>query len=511
MNNNTTPPLFTDQSEKKGIVLNRMYTGSYLSSNLGHEVINMFQADNGKHYLYLNAKGNFSDSGKKVSTMLLVRHIEKNKVEVVGMAKNLKYVESAFCTLPRDIARVNEDVRKDQLGLQIRYGGVSIEKIFGTQGQQSVYVSYWVEPEDFYRPKFGNRLIIEFTGKSETYLVTSDESREIESCDNGNNIKTIKLNENFASTSLHQFILDDDSVNKFDDICDKNLENFWECKSEMILPKDFEEREISLFDICQLQKDENKFSNALSYFMQKYPKLWIKFLEEYFKKKYSFGEIISVSREENAKVDGKDNTGGRIDLLIRTENSYIIIENKIDSDIIVEGNITQLQRYYNYVECLKEGEQNRLEKYEEKLKHKYNKRNNQYNGLSDIAQQKNGGWAERWKNDIVILEKKLEVTKSNIEKLKSRKVIGVVLYPDYNKPDEVLLKIDDFNKYNKLPYSEIYNWLKDNAKDTLSNDANFKAFYNAMKQHTFKYRSESLYEEMKEIFFSRIKELSIMK
>ena len=500
------------EENKKGIVLNRMYTGSYLSTNLGHEVINMFQADNGKHYLYLNAKGNFSDSGKKVSTMLLVRHIEKNKVEVVGMAKNLKYVKSAFCTLPRDIARVNEDVRKDQLGLQIRYGGVSIEKIFGTQGQQSVYVSYCVNPQDFYRPKSGNRLIIEFIGKSETCLVTSEESIENESCDNGNNIKTIKLNANFASTSLHQFILDDDSINKFDDICDKNLENFWECKSEKIdLPKDFEEHEISLFDICQLQKDENKFSNALSYFIQKYPKLWIKFLEEYFEKKYSFGKIISVSREENAKVDGEDNTGGRIDLLIRTENSYIIIENKIDSDIIVEGNITQLQRYYNYVKCLKDEEQNRLKKYEEKFKEKYDKRKKQYKGLSDIAQQKKGGWAERWKNDIEILEDKLKVTKSEIDKLELREVIGIVLYPDYNKPDEVLLKIDDSNKYNKLPYSEVYNWLKDNAKDILSNDVNFKAFYNAMKQHTFKYRSESLYEEMKEIFFSRIKELSIMK
>ena len=61
MNNNPPPPLFTDQSEKKGIVLNRMYTGSYLSSNLGHEVINMFQDDQGKHYLYLNAKGNYAN------------------------------------------------------------------------------------------------------------------------------------------------------------------------------------------------------------------------------------------------------------------------------------------------------------------------------------------------------------------------------------------------------------------------------------------------------------------
>ena len=39
----------TLQSQGEDIVLNRMYTGSYLSSNLGHEVINMFQADNGKH------------------------------------------------------------------------------------------------------------------------------------------------------------------------------------------------------------------------------------------------------------------------------------------------------------------------------------------------------------------------------------------------------------------------------------------------------------------------------
>ncbi len=56
MNNAMNPPLYTNQSEKKGIVLNRMYTGSYLSSNLGHEVINMFQDDQGNHYLYLNAK-----------------------------------------------------------------------------------------------------------------------------------------------------------------------------------------------------------------------------------------------------------------------------------------------------------------------------------------------------------------------------------------------------------------------------------------------------------------------
>ena len=33
-------------SKTKGIVLNRMYVGDYLSSNLGHEVINLYRVDN---------------------------------------------------------------------------------------------------------------------------------------------------------------------------------------------------------------------------------------------------------------------------------------------------------------------------------------------------------------------------------------------------------------------------------------------------------------------------------
>ncbi|MBQ5777031.1 MAG: hypothetical protein IIW06_08615 [Bacteroidaceae bacterium] len=44
-----------ENTSKVGIVINRMYVGDYLSENLGHEVINFFKADNGRHYIYLNA------------------------------------------------------------------------------------------------------------------------------------------------------------------------------------------------------------------------------------------------------------------------------------------------------------------------------------------------------------------------------------------------------------------------------------------------------------------------
>ena len=49
-------------TKKNVIVLNRMYVGKYIFNNLGHEIINMYAADNGNHYLYLNATGNFEKS-----------------------------------------------------------------------------------------------------------------------------------------------------------------------------------------------------------------------------------------------------------------------------------------------------------------------------------------------------------------------------------------------------------------------------------------------------------------
>ena len=85
-------------SEKKGIVLNRMYTGSYLSSNLGHEVINMFPDDDGSHYMYLNATGDFSaEHVGKIGSMLLIKYAGQDEdgrpwVEVLGCATGLKDV-----------------------------------------------------------------------------------------------------------------------------------------------------------------------------------------------------------------------------------------------------------------------------------------------------------------------------------------------------------------------------------------------------------------------------------
>ena len=488
----------TLQSQGEDIVLNRMYTGSYLSSNLGHEVINMFQADNGKHYLYLNSKGNFSNAGISVGTMLLVRGIGDKRVEVVGLAKNLKPVDSARCTLPRDLGRVNKKVQREQEEYMkgITYGGASIKDIFGDEGQQSVFISYETDANNFYLPT--RRIIINFGSQNKT---NNDE---------------IYLSLNFASTSLHQYISENSNEQDWKmlhDICEN--ETLWKKGIKKVeVPDNLSEQQDSLFDICRIQDDENRFSNALSYFIEKYPDIWIKFFES---KGVKLSKIDSVTREEDAKIDNsksKETTGGRIDLLIRAPECYIIIENKIDSRIIFQGGVSQIQRYYNYVNYLQREEKERLEKTKEDLINKIDslrQKCEKFERRINDPKKSQDNPVEKWSEDLEKLtsdKKEAEDELKDLPEFKEREVIGFVLAPNYNPPTDSELEVKNsagqIYKYEPVSYKEIYCWLEGNAMETVDKDPNFKAFYNAMKKHTYVTKGESIREDMMNIFFTRI-------
>lgn len=496
------------QSQGEDIVLNRMYTGSYLSSNLGHEVINMFQADNGKHYLYLNSKGNFSNAGTSVGTMLLVRGIGDKRVEVVGLAKNLKPVDSARCKLPRDLGRVDKEVQTKQLAYmeEITYGGAAIKEIFGEEGQQSVFISYETDANNFYLPQ--RRIIINFKDKQDA---NNQEAK------NSENIYLTELS--FASTSLHQYVSKDSNKQDWKvlhDIC-KNKTLWKKGIKKVEVPDNLSEQQDSLFDICRIQDDENKFSNALSYFIEKYPGIWIKFFET---KGIKLLKIDSVAREEDAKVDKpdwKDKTGGRIDLLIRSENYYIILENKIDSNVIKDEKTgkTQLERYYNYVKYLQIEEKERLDKAKRDLKTKIDglvAERDKFDGKIKDPKKLNhklrGTWLDKFNNLTTDINKTKKDLK-NLPVFKEREVVGFVLAPNYNPPTDSELEVKNnagkiVYNYKPVSYKEIYDWLEDNAMETIDKDPNFKAFYNAMKKHTYVTKGESIREDMMNIFFTRI-------
>ena len=436
--------------DNKGIVLNRMDgSGEYLHTNLGHEIINFFQADNDNHYLYLNATGNFAKEHKnKIGHMLFVKYYDKGIVEVIGMATGLEDVPGANMPLKRDkkFKEVDENIWKHQIDFinneEVCYGGKSILDIFSGAEQQSIFITY--KAEKVYRIKSSHRIFICFSS------VNSDANLPI----GGIVIKLSEINQ--AKTSLKQYIYPSNSEKDYEAL--KKLiddEYLWESVGKVDLDQYKASRQmISLFDICQIQNNENCFSNALAYFMMQpqYYELWVEFFEKFKideEFKINLDKDFSVEREASAKIEEDHNeeghntkpSGGRIDLLIRDGKNIIVIENKIKSDINSVAkdkfDCNQLDRYVNYIDWLKsENEQGHF----------------------------------------------------------------ILLTPNYNVPT---LKEEMRNIYKIVTYGEVYDFLSQH-KFKFENDLNFVAFFNAIKRHTFKTENEYYFQEMMEKFYRRL-------
>ena len=444
-----------NKSDKRGIVVNRMYVGGYLADNLGHEIINLFQADNGRHYLYLNSSGSFARGHENIDTMLMARYVGKDCFEVVALAKGLKFAPGSNMTRSRDIMEFNQAICDEQLRYiesqptgGIRYGGISILDIFNDAEQQSVFITY--EAEKVLLPKGDMRILLNY-------------NKEAFNCFGEKETVIAIRHHNLPKTSLKSYIYSEDNSSSYDyqNILDNliNNDSLWcDDREWKVKPQDAGvSREISLFDICRINDDENRFSNALAYFMTQpeYRGLW----QDYFNTLgVSLEDDYKVEREVSSKINDSEGEkefgigGGRIDLLISDKNNLVVIENKIKSDInTVEedarSNTTQLNRYQSYIS---------------------------------------------WK-----------VANDRKEKRLDRKATYLILCPDYNQPELRESERD----YRIITYGNLYDYLKD--REAVNNDHNFRALKNAMLRHTMPTANGYLYNEMLEKFERRIKELKL--
>ena len=455
-------------SNNQGIVLNRMYVGDYLASNLGHEVINLYQADNGGNYIYLNSTGDFVKAHQgQVSDMLFVKYYGIGEVEVIGMARGLHDVYDASRKFANKYEGINEEVFADQQRYVkneggISYGGVSIFDIFGEAGQQSVFITY--KADKVYIPREGKRLFIRFhSDKSVVYTLHE-----------ASDIVVMLGGYQQAKASLRQYVYPEGTYSG--DLAKQNVaekredylkirttlindSSLWEESNNKVDEEELSEvsqRKVSLFDICQIQNDENKLSNALAYFMLRpeYRRLWRNFFADF---GIELGEGYTIAREEASKIeDSKVNptkypSGGRIDLMVRTSDSLVVIENKIKSDINSveeDGEGKQLRRYYNYANWLATKKES-----------------------ADYGKQRH----------------------------------FIILTPKYNIPT-----VEDkemASTYQVITYAHVYDYLT-RHKHQFDADTNFVAFYEAMYRHTLDNVNDYLYYEMQEKFFRRIKDMS---
>ena len=546
-----------NEENKKGIVLNRMYTGSYLSTNLGHEVINMFQADNGNHYLYLNARGNFAkEHTNQISDMLLVRYAGDNRVEVLAWANGLHEIDGAnetYREFEKDYSIFNK--QKDFINdNKISYGGANLIKLFEGSAQQNIYITY--SADNFYLPR--KPIYIKYVDES-NLLYADENDKDSENCNKKDNdsLEISLSGYQFGKATLKQYIYPTNHKNskyKFDkrkkneefknNLKNKKEEDFiqgleervkgkrsadWDILLKLLNPKDetiwkkveeeedkitkeninsYQPREVSLFDIVpKLQRDENCFSDILKHFMNRDKMDWKGILENLCENT-NIGEIREIVREKDATIvkkktetDTSDSNGGRIDILIRTDNAYIVIENKIKSDINSKKSDgideNQLKRYHDYVKYCIIGDyiENLPANNKEELEKRYKKI--QPSVLPDFEE---------------------EVKKVYVDCNKTLPEINAyffVLAPDYNMPDKSLLEKHGYKalyysalvgKDNDVNDPDVVKLMKD-YNDKHQNDDLWSAFYEAMKRHSYSTENQSLYEDMKDTFFARIKEI----
>lgn len=547
------------EENKKGIVLNRMYTGSYLSTNLGHEVINMFQADNGNHYLYLNARGNFAkEHTNQISDMLLVRYARDNRVEVLAWANGLHEIDGAnetYREFEKDYSIFNK--QKDFIK-EISYGDANLIELFEGSAQQNIYITY--SADNFYLPQ--KPIYIKYVDES-NLLYADENDKDSENCNKKDNdsLEISLSGYQFGKATLKQYIYptthknskykfdkrkinkefkakkgpkkDDEFISELEKLVNKKRSADWDILLKLLNPKDetiwkkvkeeedkitkeninsYQPREVSLFDIVpKLQRDENCFSDILKHFMNRDKMDWKGILENLCENT-NIGEIREIVREKDATIvkkktetDTSDSNGGRIDILIRTDNAYIVIENKIKSDINskksdgVDGN--QLKRYRDYV--------------------KYCIICDYINNLTDGKEKEELGnsYKDITPSDLPNFEDSVKVVyEKNGKPLPEIKEYFFVLAPDYNMPDKRLLEKHGYKalyysalvgKDNGVNDPEVVKLMKDYNKH--QNDDLWSAFYEAMKRHSYSTENQSLYEDMKSTFFTRIKEIRSKK
>ena len=400
-------------------VINRMFAGSYLHNNIGHEFINLYKDDKDRNYVYIMPQGTFDlkKYSNHISHVFMVRGIKNMKaVEVLALATIKDDVYSENC---KDKESQEKYIQKND----IRYADVLLSDIFKTSKQQDIDIS--LKASSVRRPN--NRIFL---------LYDKSKQSGIESIA-GKDVRFIYMGAKQAKASLKQYIKKEDAnYNELENLIKDS--SLWSKDLEK-LPKDYEIKEDNFFEVCGIEDYELAFSNALAYFLHKYPQDVVDFARIRGNKINEFNEIL---REWN-----------NIDLLLKNDDLWIVIENKITSKI--NGKLVKV-------------------------------------GNKNIGDQ---------------LQQYYKIVTKEIENFSSKPtLLFYLLTPDYNP-----IKLSDYNIlpdfvcdsiYKTITYSQIYAFIKDKHND----DPYFQEFVKGIEKHTREYYND-LFEDMKNKIFKELRKL----
>lgn len=286
------------------IILNNMYTGRYITQqgNLGHEIINLFKADNGKFYIWLNSMGVCNQAGVDNCSVIMVRSISSNLYKVIAKAENCELCSGA--NISRDKGNKDEDLKvkryNAQKGLKVFYNNkCPMDDIFQEKDMFATFSTCKV-----------------LKPKGDIYITNNSSLGNI---DNGILFADFKISE-----AMRAYIKEDHKAfQKLSSLIENK--DLWEDVGDQ---NTVTKPEFNFFKLIRKDKDELSFSNALAYFIEKTDAN--SFIKDCLKLGQQFiGDKYQLLREKN-----------NIDISFFGENNVIIIENKIDAFITVDNRIT---------------------------------------------------------------------------------------------------------------------------------------------------------------------------
>ncbi|KUO64789.1 MAG: hypothetical protein APF84_02755 [Gracilibacter sp. BRH_c7a] len=315
------------------IIINKMYVGAYLSEgdNIGHEIINLYKADDGKNYIYLNSQGTIELShGENRITILLVRKFASKTYKVLAKAEGVTILDFADSKLPR------EERYKGQVALGLTYGGISLVDLFN----ENSYHGSLQEEKNAYTTFVADKVI---KPKNQIYI-TDDASVS------GDNTYFIRTNKGFGKQTLREFYNENEKPDSFADL-NQIIENreLWEdantTQAISELPELQKDPYFNFLKIIRQEDNELAFSNMLAYFFDINREAFSRFARE----------VLNIEVQTDFTIEREKRN---IDLLISDKNNAVVIENKIKSsingiddrhDIYSDQVQSQLKKYYQFV------------------------------------------------------------------------------------------------------------------------------------------------------------------
>ena len=312
------------------IILNNMYTGRYITQQgkLGHEIINLFKADDGNFYIWLNSMGVCTQSKADGCTILMVRSVSASLYKVLAKAENCRFCEGA------KISRTKKNIEKETKNAEKRYRAQKELVKNGASYNGKDPMDDIFKDEDMFAT-FVTQNVYEANG--DVYITTEKERENIEK-----GIYYVEFKR--VSEAMRKYFMDE-AQNAYQQLqClieDKHGKKIWKTDTtEKVKDQNTKvsQPEFNFFKLICKERDELSFSNALAYFIEK---IKIRdFLENCLELDGSYStDNYDLSREKN-----------NIDISFWGDKNVVIIENKIDANITVNKKATQEKQIEKAVE-----------------------------------------------------------------------------------------------------------------------------------------------------------------